>query len=78
MKDHSRVLVHHVERVLHMTDDITKADEAQLKIALERAWDAWCFSMRYRTHFGGSSFGIIALGLTFAIIDNLLEKEAQM
>jgi hypothetical protein len=72
MKMHSRVLTDGIRKTILIAEDVHTATKDELVTGLERAWNAWCFSMRYRNQTDGApSFGLIALGLMFACIDQL-------
>jgi RNA-dependent RNA polymerase len=69
MRLHASTLVRDIQR--NILDDLDKAPEGELLFGLERAWQAWDFSLRRKTDFGGHSFGLIALGMVFDCLDRL-------
>jgi RNA-dependent RNA polymerase len=71
MKMHSRVLTRSVETSILDADDVSSATREELISGLGRAWNAWCFSVRHRDRSSAPSFGLVALGLIFACIDQL-------
>jgi RNA-dependent RNA polymerase len=52
-------------------EDVGVASREHLIVGLDRAWTAWCFAARYRKNWGAQSFGLVALALIFACIDNI-------
>jgi hypothetical protein len=50
---------------------VQTAEKETLLLGLERAWNAWCFSMRWQLYTGAPSFGLIALGVIFAAVERL-------
>jgi hypothetical protein len=82
MKTHSRVLRTNIEHGIFKDVKSAQHTRADLLAGLERAWATWCFSVRYRGRagtdgedapgqFGANSFGLIALALLFALVEQL-------
>lgn len=69
MRIHVAVLARDTEHSILKNVKIASKDE--LLAGLERAWCAWCFSVRYRPRFGVNSFGLIALGVIFTALEQL-------
>lgn len=69
MRTHATVLARTTEHAI--LNRVKTASKEQLLEGLQRAWDAWCFSVRYRPQFGVNSFGLIALGVIFAAVEHL-------
>lgn len=69
MRMHVGVLAHNTEQAI--LKNVKMAPKNELLTGLERAWCAWCFSVRYRPQFGVNSFGLIALGVIFAAVEQL-------
>ncbi|EIN07212.1 RdRP-domain-containing protein [Punctularia strigosozonata HHB-11173 SS5] len=71
MKEHNRTLVNDVRHKLWIHPshaDIEEHPDAKtqrLYRSLERAWTAWCLSVRKQHEFGANSFGLIALAIIF-------------
>jgi len=69
LKIHSNALARGIEHTL--LPNLTMATKDELLTGLRRAWNAWCFSVRYQLYEAASSFGLIALALIFAILDQI-------
>jgi hypothetical protein len=87
MKTHSQVLTRNIEHGIFKDVQDPTHKRVDLLRGLERAWTAWCFSVRYRgfavpggigapARFGAKSFGLVALALLFAILEQL-EKNCE-
>ncbi|PIL35600.1 RNA-dependent RNA polymerase [Ganoderma sinense ZZ0214-1] len=78
MREHAAQLVRDRQRALgaplHRGKDGEGPPEEELHRALERAWAAWDFGMRYRTAFGAQSFALIALGVVCDMLEKLEKK----
>lgn len=69
MRLHASNLVRDIQR--NIIEDRERASEDEILLELEKAWQAWDFSLRRKNEFGGHSFGLIALGVIFDCLDKL-------
>jgi len=69
MKRHTQAVVQEVQRQLCPTREVN--DIPVLRQSLDRALNAWCFSIVHHQEFGANSFGLIGLGIVFDCLDKL-------
>jgi len=69
MRLHSSTLVADISRKLFRR--VAEPSRAQLTEGLARAWLAWDFSTRNAEFFGAKSFGLVALGVIFNILEEM-------
>ena len=71
MQLHASVLVQKIHSELLKNPENASTDELQR--GLQRAWSAWNISVRHKPKFGSSSYGLIALDVTFNCLERLGE-----
>jgi len=72
VKLHSGVIVKEIRRDLEAPEDRDSEElTPDLRLTLERAWQAWVFSLKLGNEFGANSFGLIALGSILDCLDVL-------
>lgn len=69
MQLHASTLVREIQREL--LEKLDQGSMEELGCGLERAWNAWDFSLRHSKEFGANSFGLIALGVVFDCLERL-------
>lgn len=79
VKVHSGVIVKEIRRDLEAPEyqDSEELLTPDLRLTLERAWQAWVFSLKLGNEFGANSFGLIALGSILSCLDGLEGKMGQ-
>ncbi|KAJ7461474.1 RNA dependent RNA polymerase-domain-containing protein [Mycena latifolia] len=74
MRYHTTTVVRDTQKQLFPREKDSDSSIENLQVSLERAWNAWDFSLRHEKEFGAKSFGLIALGIIFDCLEMLDKK----
>jgi RNA-dependent RNA polymerase len=77
MRYHAMTVVRDIQKRMWPREKDSDASVESLQAGLQRAWNAWHFSVRHEKEFGAKSFGLIALGIIFDCLD-FLSKNTQL